>query len=440
MRKFICLIVVICLMSVLPIGQAFSAESTANPEGNSVLNSDTGDGCIKINEDDCNNVKVSGNWIYYINSGDGYKMYRVKTDGSMKTRLSEDRIQGYTVSGDWIFYSNWDDVSSIYKMKTDGSLRTKICSESAVFDLIAADGWIYFMNINDNFKIYKVKPDGAEKTKICDDKPGIKFRISGDWIYYSNSQDGYKMYKIRKDGSMRTKVNEDWSFDFEVSGDWVYYTVNDNGLFKPYKIGVNGSLRTKLSDDSIESMTVDNDWIYFGDRKDGAFKKAKTDWSAKLKLSPFTPCFINIVGDTAYFANVSDGWKVYKMKTGGGIPEIQAPIVTGYVEGYDVKLTTGVKSIIVNNSQNDSDILVKINSVKGASSETIRVFYVKKGEKFKAGYLPSGNYVLYYKHLNTGYILKTENLFMSSRTKSIEITLNVQSGNLGTYSVPESEF
>ena len=68
---------------------------------------------------------LQGEWIYYKNSDDDYKLYKIKTDGSKRQKVSDDTFGCINVVGDWIYYSNWSEGYEIYKVKTDGSERQK---------------------------------------------------------------------------------------------------------------------------------------------------------------------------------------------------------------------------------------------------------------------------------------------------------------------------
>ena len=68
-------------------------------------------------------VARQGDWIYYRNSSDGYKLYKVKTDGSGREKINDDSSWFINVVGDWIYYVNADDGYKLYKVKTDGSGR-----------------------------------------------------------------------------------------------------------------------------------------------------------------------------------------------------------------------------------------------------------------------------------------------------------------------------
>jgi hypothetical protein len=113
-------------------------------------------------------IKAIGEWIYYCSEVDGYKLYKIKTDGTSKTLVSGDRTLNINIIDDWIFYSNGSDY----------------------------------------FKIYKIKIDGSQKSIVCEDVTS-NLRLVGEWIYYSNYQDMRKPYKIKIDGTGRCIVNED---------------------------------------------------------------------------------------------------------------------------------------------------------------------------------------------------------------------------------------
>lgn len=61
------------------------------------------------------------------------------------------------------------DNNKLYKMKTDGTNKTKVCDDVASY-INVKSGWIYYFNesdMNDIYyggKLYKIKIDGTERT------------------------------------------------------------------------------------------------------------------------------------------------------------------------------------------------------------------------------------------------------------------------------------
>ena len=152
-------------------------------------------------------VAQQGDWIYYLNIDDDEKIYKVRTDGSDRTRVNDDTSWHLNVVGDWIYYTNIDDddEKKIYKICTDGSDRTRVNDDSSFFLNVVGD-WIYYTNIDDDEKIYKIRTDGSDRTRVNDDS-SFFLNVVGDWIFYENSDDEEKIYKIRTDGSGRQEVN-----------------------------------------------------------------------------------------------------------------------------------------------------------------------------------------------------------------------------------------
>jgi len=267
---------------------------------------------------------LQGNWIYYVNNSDSYKLYKIKTDGTGESKLSDDMPMYINVLGDWIYYSNDSDAGKLYKIKTDGTGKTML-SEDAAYYVNAAGDWIYYKNNSDASRLYKIKTDGTKKTKVNDDM-SYDISAAGDWIYYVNESDGYKIYKIKTDGTDKTKLNDDTSYDINVADGWIYYqkSITDsednsipNGL---YKIKTDGTEETKLSDAVPYYINVVGDWIYFvNNSNSNKLYKIKTDGTVKTKLNDDNSSDINVAGDLIYCGIKGDPGKLYKLKADGTI-------------------------------------------------------------------------------------------------------------------------
>ncbi len=206
------------------------ADSSVNTRGNSVGNI--------VN---WGLVAKQGEWIFYQNDiDDSLKLYKIRTDGSGRTKLNDDESWCLNVVGDWIYYQNGSDSLKLYKIRTDGSERTKLNEDSSHYLNVVGD-WIYYCNTSDGGKLYKIRTDGSGRTKLNDDSSDY-LNVVGDWIYYRNESDSYKLNKIRIDGSERTKLNEDKFYYLNVVGDWIYCR-NWSDRSKLYKIRTDGSER-----------------------------------------------------------------------------------------------------------------------------------------------------------------------------------------------------
>lgn len=256
--------------------------------------------------------------------------------------------------GDWIYYRNGSDGDKLYKVKNDGSEKTKLDDDRAI-NINVVDDWVYYSNYSDYYGIYKIKTDGTERTKLSEDMT-TELSVVGDWIYYNNDwQKGCRLYKIRTDGTDRTQLNEDYSGYINVSGDWIYYTNIYNG-YKVYKVKTDGTKKTDLGFNGFSTI-VENDWIFY--HFQGQLYKAKTDGSGKTKLTNsvyFDMSYINLNEGWIYFVNSLDGNKLYKVAING---EDQMKVIDD-IFGREYSETGIVNDWIYYYSRSDNNRLYRI--------------------------------------------------------------------------------
>ncbi|MBC3887836.1 DUF5050 domain-containing protein [Acetobacterium paludosum] len=172
-----------------------------------------------LSDDRVSIINVVADWIYYCRpSPEGEKfggaIYKIKTDGSEKTKLCDDAASIINATDDWIYYCytpatvekgttrGFGDFGELYKIRTDGTEKTKLSSDRAAYINVVGD-WIYYADDGDNDKLYKIKTDGTEKNRLFDDV-ATRINVVGDWIYYDHGYFG--MYQIKTDGSGRHRV------------------------------------------------------------------------------------------------------------------------------------------------------------------------------------------------------------------------------------------
>jgi hypothetical protein len=109
-------------------------------------------------------VAQSGDWVYYVNYDDGESLYRIRTDGTERTKLNDDWSTGINVVGDWVYYQNYDD-DSLYRIRTGGTERTKLNDEPSSSINVVGD-WVYYVNWDDDFSLYKIRTDGTERQQV----------------------------------------------------------------------------------------------------------------------------------------------------------------------------------------------------------------------------------------------------------------------------------
>lgn len=166
-------------------------------------------------------VLYSGNYIYYLNANDNYRIYRLDTSTNMTTRMNEQKSNYINVMDGYIYFSNGNDGNRIYRVKDSGASE------------LASAGKVSFFNI------YKIKD--FDIVRINNDDSKFLNAYQG-WIYYSNDGDKGALYKVKADGTSRIKLNNEASVDIHVIGDYIYYYSGG----KTYRMKLDGTGRQLL--------------------------------------------------------------------------------------------------------------------------------------------------------------------------------------------------
>jgi len=141
---------------------------------------------IRLNSDQSENLNVADGWIYYSNASDEYRPYKIRMDGTERTRITNDKILFMAVADGWIYYSNASDSEKLYRITTDGTGRTKLSNDRTGF-INAYDGYIYYTNGSDGDSLYRIKVNGTERYRVCDMGVGpMPVNIVSGLVYYNH--------------------------------------------------------------------------------------------------------------------------------------------------------------------------------------------------------------------------------------------------------------
>lgn len=135
----------------------------------------------KLNNVTSNDINIMDGYLYFSNENDGNKLYRIKDDfdyinqnenytiantlytvASQPENISVD--SGYIANAydGWIYYNNQSDGGKLYRIRTDGTQRTKLLNTSASGLSIIGDIMIYTTSTG----TYKAKTNGTQVIKL----------------------------------------------------------------------------------------------------------------------------------------------------------------------------------------------------------------------------------------------------------------------------------
>lgn len=124
------------------------------------------------------------------------------------------------------------------------------------------------------------------------------------------------------------------------------------------------------------------------------------------------------------------------------------PVVAGYVEGYQQLHTSGLSTVTVDNSRNDSEVFVKLVSLDSAQAYPVRQFYIPAFASFTLKQVTAGSYDIRYRDLSSGGLSRSEAITLSevhndegAQYSNMTMTLyKVKNGNMQTHGLAEAEF
>jgi hypothetical protein len=124
------------------------------------------------------------------------------------------------------------------------------------------------------------------------------------------------------------------------------------------------------------------------------------------------------------------------------------PKQAGYINGFEVMNQNGLSTVTIDNTQNDSDVFVKLISLNSQKPFPVRVFFIPAYGQYTLKNIQTGDYDIRYQDLDTGALSRSESFILSEtpsyngiQYSNITMTLyKIHDGNMNTYSISENEF
>lgn len=199
--------------------------------------------------------------------------------------------------GEWYYYRS-SDKQSMYKMRLDGSEKTKMTYEPASC-ISVYNGYIYYYTSSTDPAIKRMKTDGTDmKILHLGNVEGV--RIVNDRVYYKDGRNSLNLYSMTLDGKdVRLENSLEKTYSWCTDGKYIYYAnQNDEGFL--YRADMNGENLTCLLDHKIEGMTIAGNLLYFNDLKTNYFSTYDLSSGEIKKLCSDYIYYINITKDGIY--------------------------------------------------------------------------------------------------------------------------------------------
>ena len=267
-------------------------------------------------------ITTQGNWIYFC--GSDHAIYRMRKDKSEIQRICNSPVVSINVIGEWIYFVD-GVVGGIYKVKIDGTGKTKIGSATS-YKLYVENEWIYFTTSYSGGMLYKMKTNGSSITKITSDNCR-EFIVNGEYIYYVNKFDNM-VYKCRKDGTGKTLLCAGFGgMNLALVGEKLVIA----NKYDIQSVNLDGSGFNSFGTTNVQYSLLNgcDGWVYYlendfrnGNTEMSSFGRMKPDGSQKTKIYEYkflnhANSYLNVADDWIYFQNEHKGDSLYRVKIDG---------------------------------------------------------------------------------------------------------------------------
>jgi hypothetical protein len=125
---------------------------------------------VFVNKQQSYDICIQDDYIYYsgvniVKGEEIYYIYSIKQNGSERTQLTDQNSRLLNVVGEWIYYTA--DSGKIYRMKLDGTSKSKLTDDRvALNDVYFIGDWIYYINQYNSSLFYRMKADGSSRQLV----------------------------------------------------------------------------------------------------------------------------------------------------------------------------------------------------------------------------------------------------------------------------------
>lgn len=182
--------------------------------------------CTILDEDPCIYASLIGNYIYYLHydTKTATTLYKIKIDGTEKTKLSDTYVFTCSTDGPYFFYNGMESDGYIYRYDTTTDSAVMIYPHNAYKPTVSADGNAYYLDVDHNNTLVHV--DIASDNPITLTTESIDlYNVYGSTVFYQNyDPNGSALCCIQNDGTGKTILAQGNFSNINVTSYYTYFT------------------------------------------------------------------------------------------------------------------------------------------------------------------------------------------------------------------------
>ena len=184
-------------------------------------------------------ITVTKKWVFYYKNNN---LYKVKLDGTDRSKIADKKISYYCIDGNWIYYIySKEDNQYIAKMKLDGEKNVRLAKadEANYYEtLYVKGGKIYYVftkteeNYNQTYYLGKMNKDGKKSEQVFKIDTNVQYiNMNEDGIYYTTTEnyDDYSIKFVKYNGTDKKTIKKTTEVsNINLIDDWIIYLSEDD--------------------------------------------------------------------------------------------------------------------------------------------------------------------------------------------------------------------
>ena len=322
----ICIIAVIIVSSILNKPAPIPDDAVGNTSGN------------------INNRGLfceTDDYIFFSNSYDARKLYRMDKDGSNVKCIADVPVEFINVYGDNVYFYQTPGADNqvvglgglygVCSTNLDGTSGMNNIDKAIVNSLILYGPNLYYQPYDkeQGLSLYKADPYTKEKVKLSDKRVFVSTPLNGKFLTY-NEDIGYFLSAFNPEsGQMELVDQEARVYNVIYEGGYVYY-MNIDDSYKIYRMNLSNYEKEKITDCTVDLFNVYGDNIFYqrNSEENPAVVHIKTDGSNEREVMKGNFTNINCTSSYTYFYGFGETSPIYRVPTSGGNAEVFEPEVS----------------------------------------------------------------------------------------------------------------
>ncbi len=273
----------------------------------------------------------SDGYIYFSNSYDQKKMYKMKSDGTELTKITDVPVEFINVYGKTIYFYQtpgaenqifglgglygvcWTDINGKSGMNLyDKAICNSLC-------LYGPNLYYQHYDAEVGLTLRKVNVNTEQKDFVSEKEVLVTTPYNGKFMTY-NPEIGYYLSQFNPETNQYELYDQDAkAYNVIIDGQYVYY-MDINASYRIVRMNLSTYEKTRISDYKVEMFNIVGNYIYFqkSDPEDPAMMRMKLDGSDIEEIDKGNYCNINCTSEYTYYFGFGTDAPIYRIANRDG--------------------------------------------------------------------------------------------------------------------------